>query len=200
VDWRKSAGRPDAARSREDVGEIMRTNIALIGFMGTGKTEVGKVLAEKLGKEFIEIDGLLKKSTGQPIAEIFRTKGETFFRDLEIEAVKEISGKKNAVIACGGGIVLNKINIDRLKQSSIIVLLTAAPAIILKRTAKDNGDRPLLNVADRQTQIAGLLKFREPFYERSAEITINTSSLDVKAVADKIAESVGEYESQHRKK
>jgi shikimate kinase len=178
----------------------MRTSVALVGFMGTGKTAVGKALAEKLGKEFIELDAIIEKKAGMPIAAIFRNEGEIYFRELEIETTKAIAAKKNAVIACGGGIILNKINIDRLKKESVIVLLTASSPVVLKRTAGDKGTRPLLDVLDRQKEIADLLKFREPFYERAAEITVNTSSLDVKDVADKIIELLGEYESQRRKK
>ena len=92
----------------------MKSSIALIGFMGTGKTAVGQALAERLGKEFIETDTLIEVKAGRSIPEIFRRHGETAFRELEIEAIKEIAGRDNAVIACGGGVVLNKINIDRL--------------------------------------------------------------------------------------
>jgi shikimate kinase len=176
---------------------MKKTNIALIGFMGTGKTAVGKALAAKLGKEFVETDAVIKERAGKSVQEIFSLEGEITFREMEIETIKKVAAGKNAVIACGGGVVLNKINIDRLKQTGIVVLLTAAPAIILRRTSVDDGDRPLLNVADRQHQIAELLKFREPFYERAAEITVNTTSLNVNDVADKIIESLGEYESQH---
>ncbi len=173
----------------------MKTGIALIGFMGTGKTAVGRVLAKKLGKEFIELDAVIEKKAGKPIPEIFRQDGEIYFRELEIEAVREISGKKNLVIACGGGIVLNKINIDRLQRECVIVCLKASPAVILKRTSEDKGGRPLLAVADRKRQIEELLKYRRPYYERAAEITINTSRVSIAAVAEKIIGTLKEYES-----
>ena len=92
----------------------MKTSIALIGFMGAGKTAVGKALSEKLGKEFIELDPLIIEKAGKPIPRIFTEDGEIAFRELEIEVTKEVSGKKNAVIACGGGVPLNKINIERI--------------------------------------------------------------------------------------
>jgi shikimate kinase len=103
----------------------MKTNIALIGFMGTGKTAVGRLLAEKLNKKFLEQDSLIEQKAGKSIPEIFRQNGEISFRELEIAATKEIAREQNAVIACGGGVVLNKINIDRLKESSVVVYLTA---------------------------------------------------------------------------
>ena len=98
----------------------MKTSIALIGFMGTGKTAVGKALAAKLGREFVELDSLIEQKAGKTIPEIFQQDGEIGFRELEIEVAKEVAVKKKAVIACGGGIVLNKINIDRLRKEGII--------------------------------------------------------------------------------
>ena len=163
----------------------MKSSIALIGFMATGKTAAGKVLAEKLGKEFIELDSLIARKAGKTIPEIFQQDGEITFRELEIETTKEVATKKNTVIACGGGIVLNKINIDRLKPECLIVYLTASPAAILKRTAGDEY-RPLLMTDDKARQIRELIKFRKPFYERAADIKIDTSKLDVNSVAEQI--------------
>jgi shikimate kinase len=173
----------------------MKTSVALIGFMGTGKTVVGRSLAARLGKEFIEMDVLIEKKAGQSIPEIFRRRGEAGFRELEIEVTREIAGKKNTVVACGGGIVLNTINIDRLRQECVIVCLTASPAVILKRTSGDKDERPLLAVADRRRQIEELLKFRRPFYERAADMTVNTSRLKVASVVARIIGKLGDYES-----
>ena len=173
----------------------MKTSIALIGFMGTGKTVVGKLLAEKMGKEFIELDALIEKQAGKSIPEIFRQEGETGFRELEIEVTRQVAGKKNAVIACGGGIILNTINIDRLRQECVIVCLTASPSAILKRTSGDETERPLLAVADRLRQIEELLKYRQPFYQRSADIIVNTYRLKVDSVVGRIIEKMREHES-----
>jgi len=173
----------------------MKTSIALIGFMGTGKTVVGKALAEKLGKEFIELDALIERKAGKTIPEIFQQDGEIAFRELEIEAAGDVSEKKNAIIACGGGVVLNKINIDRLKQESVIVYLTASPEAILKRTSFDKNERPLLEASDKASEVRRLLQFRKPFYERAAEITIDTSKLDIDSVVTRIIEKVKENES-----
>ena len=175
----------------------MKTSIALIGFMGTGKTGVGKALAKKLGKEFIELDALIEQKAGKTIPEIFQQDGEIAFRELEIEVTKEVSPKKNVVIACGGGLVLNKINIDRLKKENLVVYLTASPEVILKRTLSDSNERPLLEVADRTSTVEELLKFRQPFYERAAEITIDTSKLDIDSAVEQIIAKVKENESFH---
>jgi shikimate kinase len=173
----------------------MKTSIALIGFMGTGKTVVGKALAERLGKEFIELDSLIEQKAGKTIPEIFQQDGEIVFRELEIAATKEVAKKKNAVIACGGGVILNKINTDRLRQECIIVYLTASPRVILKRTSGDKNERPLLNRPNKARHIGELLRFRQPFYERAADIKIDTSRLDINAVVGQIIEQLKEDES-----
>lgn len=169
----------------------MKTNIALIGYMGTGKTAVGQALARKLGMKFIELDRLIEEQAGKKIAEIFRAQDETAFRELEIEATRQIAGEKNAVIACGGGIVLNKINIDRLREDAIMVYLTASPQTILKRVAGEKGQRPLLAVDDQLKTITDMLKFRKPYYERSADITVNTSRLSIDGAAEEIIRKLG---------
>lgn len=168
----------------------MKTNIALIGFMGTGKTVAGQALAGKLGRKFVELDSLIEKKAGKTIPEIFQQDGEVAFRELEIEVAKEVSERKNLVIACGGGIVLNKINIDRLKQEAIIVYLTASPMVTLKRTLGDGQTRPLLHVRDKLSEIRELLKFRKPYYERAADIEINTSRLNTDSVVEQIISRV----------
>mgnify|MGYP001499473876 CR=1 FL=1 len=166
----------------------MKTNISLIGFMGTGKTAVGQSLAKKLDRKFIETDSLIERKAGKSIPEIFQHDGEIAFRELEIKVTKEAATMKNVVIACGGGVILNKINIDRLRESSGIVYLTASPGVILKRVSNEAGQRPLLEVANPIQTIRELLKFRKPFYERAADVTIDTSKLDINAVAEQIIE------------
>ena len=173
----------------------MKTNIALIGFMGVGKTAVGKALAERLNKEFVELDALIEQKAGKSIPEIFKQDGEIAFRELEIEATKEIAQGRNLVIACGGGLALNKINIDRLRQEAIIVYLTASSQVILKRTSGDGGKRPLLNVPDQALEIRELLRFRKPFYEQAADIKINTSKLDIVSAIKQITSKLKENES-----
>lgn len=175
----------------------MKTNIALIGFMGAGKTAIGKLLAEKLNKKLIELDSLIELKTEKPIARIFKEDGEIAFRQLEIEATREVAGNKNQVIACGGGIVLNKINIDRLKEEGIVVYLTASPEVILQRVSADNTVRPLLENNNKTLTIRELLKFREPFYERAADIKIDTSELDIEAITELIIARLKEYEGNN---
>ena len=173
----------------------MKTSIALIGFMGTGKTVVGKALAQRLGKGYIEMDSLIEQKAGKTIPQIFQQAGEITFRELEIEVTKEVALRNNTVIACGGGVVLNNINIDRLKQESVIVLLTASPDVILKRTSNDKNERPLLTTSDKAREISELIRFRQPFYERAAEIIIDTSEIDISAVIEQIVSNLEQNES-----
>ena len=121
----------------------MKTNVALIGFMGTGKSAVGRALADRLSRGFVELDGLIEGAAGKSIPDIFSQDGEIAFRELEIEVTKRAARCRNRVIACGGGLVLNKINVDRLRETSRIVHLTASPGAILRRTAAEPGERPL---------------------------------------------------------
>ncbi len=171
----------------------MKSSIALIGFMGVGKTVVGKFLAKELNREFVELDSLIERKAGKPIPEIFEQDGEVAFRELEIEVIKEVAGNKNQVIACGGGIVLNKINIDRLRKDSVIVYLTASPSVILKRVS-NGGERPVLKINNLPT-IQGLLRFRKPFYERAADFKVNTSRANINSVVGQIIDKVRQDEN-----
>jgi len=176
----------------------VKSNIALIGFMGTGKTAVGCVLAQKLGKAFIELDSYIERKAGKAIPDIFRDDGEITFRELEIEAVKEVANRENQVIACGGGLVLNKINIDRLKRKAIVICLAASPKVILRRVLRDGETRPLLKEDDKLARIVELLHSRENYYKGAAEITVNTTRLSVDAVAELIISKMEEYAGINR--
>jgi shikimate kinase len=153
----------------------MKTNIALIGFMGTGITIVGRRLAAATGKAFLELDEVISEKAGLTIPEIFRREGESGFRRREAAAVSEAAGRENTVIACGGGVVLSTINIVRLHENAEIVLLTAARQVILKRTREDGATRPLLTAADPAAAIARLLEERRPLYRRAADMTVSTT-------------------------
>ena len=100
--------------------------------------------------------------------------------------------RKNVVVACGGGIVLNRINIDRLNQKGVIVYLTATPGVIWRRVSRGAGGRPLLDVDNPRLRIQEMLKFRKPLYEHAADIIIDTSKLDVDSVAGEIINKLSE--------
>jgi shikimate kinase len=167
----------------------MKTSLALIGFMGVGKSAAGKKLAGRLGKRFVEADSWIEQKAGKSISWIFREEGEIGFREIEIEVIKEIASSENQVIACGGGVVLNQINIDRLRRNALIVWLTAAAEVILRRTSLDE-ERPLLKGKREESDILAMIKQREPFYERAADIRIDTSDIDLESVVEKILDEV----------
>jgi len=164
-------------------------NIVLIGFMGTGKSSVGKILARKLGLKFVDVDEVIEKTTGMKISEIFAKFGEPRFRDIETEVIKLISQNNRQVIATGGGAILREENFKKLKDKGIIVWLKASENVILERV-KNCKDRPLLQVENPKQKIKELLTKRIPFYEK-ADFSINTEELTPEEVAEKI---IQEYE------
>ena len=163
-------------------------NIVLTGFMGTGKTSAGRVLARKLGTRFIDTDTLIEKEAGIQIWEIFEKFGEAHFRGLERQIVKKVTEEEGIVIAVGGGAIVNPANLADLKRHGIVVSLTASPEVILSRVEK-NLDRPLLKVEDKLGKIKELIAVRAPFYEK-ADITVDTDCKNPEQVADEILEAV----------
>jgi shikimate kinase len=164
----------------------MKNSIALIGFMAVGKSAVGKLLADRSGKTFVEIDSLIEEMAGKSVSRIFREEGEITFREYEIAAIKQVSTRRNLVVACGGGVVLNKINIDRLKQDSVIVWLIASTKTIVKRLDLPGEIRPLIAGNDPEKEVRSLLNFRQPFYERAADMQVDTSEISIEQITEKI--------------
>ena len=163
-------------------------NIYIVGFMGTGKTSVGKSLAEKLGKQFIEMDELIEQRASKSINDIFAQDGEAHFRRLESELLKELAAKEDLVVSCGGGLICNEDNLKVLKDTGIIFNLESSPQAIYERT-KRYTHRPLLNVDDPLGKIKGLLLKRRPFYER-AHHSVRSEEESPQEVADRIAEII----------
>ncbi|MEI7534895.1 MAG: shikimate kinase [Verrucomicrobiae bacterium] len=159
-------------------------NLALIGFMGTGKTSVGRHVAEQLGFEFIDTDELIQTRTGRIIADIFAKEGEPAFRALEKQVVKELSTREKTLIATGGGLPTNEENLTALKSFALVICLWASPEKIWERV-KNQSHRPLLHDADPQKKIRDLLAVREPFY-RQADVLINTDLRSVREAAQQI--------------
>ena len=166
-------------------------NIVLVGFMGTGKTTIGALIAKELNMEYVNTDELIEKKESMPINDIFSKKGEPHFREVEREVVKEVSQKENSVIDAGGGVVINELNMKDLKKNGVIFCLNATPEEILKR-AKKYTHRPLLNVADPLVEIKKLLGKRKEFYKR-ADCRIDTTGKSVTGVAKEI---IGIYKNQ----
>ncbi|MHA1731403.1 MAG: shikimate kinase [Promethearchaeota archaeon] len=164
-----------------------KTNVSLVGFMGTGKTTLGAMVAERLGKLFVETDEIITRAAGKSIPSIFAEDGETRFRELEIQACKEAAGMRDAVVSCGGGVVLNFINLMYLRETSVVVCLDASPEVIYERImAEGKEKRPLLAKPNPMAEIKRILDFRAPLYERASEFHVDTDSLSPAEVVGKI--------------
>ena len=140
-----------------------KVNLYLVGFMGTGKSTVGRVLAQRLGMRLLDSDAEIERHAGLAIAEIFEKQGEAAFRELEREFIEGGHPAEGCIISCGGGLVLQEGMIERLRRHGVVVCLTARPETILART-QTHKTRPLLNVADPLGRISELLALREPVY------------------------------------
>lgn len=161
-----------------------KRNIILFGFMGTGKTRVGRAVAERLGMTYVDLDDLIEARERTTISEIFATKGEPYFRRVESEVAAEAARLDGHVIATGGGVVLNEENIRVLERRGVGVCLSAAPETIFERV-RDETHRPLLAVADPLAKIRGLLASRAPHYAKVAH-QVETTGKPVEAVVEEV--------------
>ena len=142
---------------------MKRKNIILTGFMASGKTVVSNRLGELLAREVFSIDSIIEEREGKEISDIFNESGEAYFRETEKEVIREISKKEGVIVDCGGGVVLDKENIDHLSKNGIMFFLSAPPYLIHARV-KEKKNRPLLNVEDPLEAIKKLMAFRQPLY------------------------------------
>ena len=166
-------------------------NVVLIGFMGTGKTSVGRLLATRLGCAFHDLDKKIEERHGMSIPEMFAQHGEAYFRACEKDAVRAASARTNLVIATGGGTVKDAENVALLRTNGILVALAADVDTILQRT-QTRGKRPVLDGADagdRRAAVARLLEERRHLYE-SADITVDTSGRAPLEVAEHIMQAL----------
>ncbi len=159
-------------------------NIILTGFMGTGKSTVGRLLAQRLQRPFLDMDKLIEERAGRPISAIFADEGENGFRDLERRLVEELSGRSGLVIATGGGVVLNPDNVRDFARTGLLVCLDASPQRILERVAHET-HRPLLAGPCREKRVKELLQARRKAYE-SVAFHVDTNELTPVEVSERI--------------
>lgn len=160
-------------------------NLALIGFMGTGKTSVGHLLASILNFRFVDTDQMIEERTGRRIAEIFATEGEPAFRELERQVVRDLESEGQVVISTGGGLAVDPANMASLKLHALVVCLWATPECIWHRVGHQS-HRPLLQGPNPQETIRTLLEQREPFY-READVLVNSEVRSLREVAHHVA-------------
>ncbi len=163
-------------------------NIILFGFMGTGKTAIGKALAEKLKMKFVDMDDLIEEREGTIISEIFASKGEPYFRRVESRVAEDVAGQTGLVVATGGGVVLKCENVRTLESTGTGVCLNASPEMIYERV-RDESHRPLLDVEDPLKRIREMLEARKPYYAR-VKHQLNTDQLTVEEAVGKVTEIV----------
>ena len=159
--------------------------VYLIGFMGSGKSAVGRRLAKRLGVRCLEMDEILAARAGKPIAQIFEEDGEEAFRRMESGLLRETAAQ-GAVVSCGGGVVLRAENVKTMKENGTVVLLQATPQTIYERVKSHTG-RPILNGHMSVEYITGLMEKRAPFYEAAAGITVQVDGRDIEEIAKEIA-------------
>lgn len=162
-------------------------NVVLIGFMGTGKTSSGRMLAAKLGSAFIDMDQQIEAESGMSIPEIFSQRGEAYFREQERQLVDRLAARRNAVISTGGGTVKDPANMARFRESGVIICLSASVDAVLIRTSH-RGSRPVLDQADqgdRRQAVARLMAERQALYQQ-ADYTVDTSDLSPLQVVEVI--------------
>lgn len=166
----------------------MKKNIVLVGFMGCGKTSVGKRLSMILKREFVDMDDFIEKREQMTVSEIFEKKGEPYFRSLERELCERFATGGGKIIATGGGVIKDAENVKNLKKGGTVFYLKSSPEKIAENLKRDN-TRPLLDVADKEKKIRELMAEREPFYLNGSDIIIDVSEQDIEqtiqAVLDK---------------
>ncbi len=175
-------------RASEPLLQNNQKNIALTGFMAVGKSVVGRKLAQKLKRPFVDLDRVIEAREGIPVEEIFNRKGEAHFRKVEKETLEEILGRNEQVIATGGGAIMEEGNLRLLRERSLLICLMASPQSLLRRSGPHTR-RPLLRGANKLKRIEELLTQREALY-RQAHISIDTSSLSVNKVVERIMKEI----------
>ena len=164
----------------------LKSRIALIGFMGAGKTSVGQALSHLIGTKFVDMDAEIEKAAQMPIPHIFDKYGEGHFRCLEYEFCKQIPSMDDVIIATGGGCILDERNRTVLRESAVVAYLKASPETIFERIGGD-ALRPLLMGGNKLDKITSLLAQRELLYAQTAHIIIKTDGRDIMACAEELS-------------
>ena len=162
-------------------------NLVLVGFMGSGKSSIGRILATKLGFHLLDTDALVVEAAGMQILDIFKWKGEEGFREFEARALACLVNRKvrGAVVATGGGIVTREANLSLLHELGFVVQLTASEEVIFERVSR-NKARPLLHTPNPRETVSQLLARRAPLYAAAADYTLDTSAQSHAQAADEI--------------
>lgn len=177
-------------QSKKERGNKLNDNIVMIGFMGCGKTTVGKQLAAELEYQFLDTDAYIEEKEQMTISQIFDKKGEAYFRNLETASLEELAAKtKQTIVSSGGGLPLREENAKLLQKLGFVVYLRVTKETVLKRLEGDT-TRPLLACENPAQKVEELLNFRDPIYEVGAHLVIDA---DEKSVSEIVEEIVRNY-------
>ena len=164
-------------------------NIFIVGSMGSGKTSIGKILAKKNHLSFLDTDHEIIRSSGYSIPDIFEKFGEEYFRELETKQLKKMYGMKNHVISTGGGIILQKQNIELIKDLGIIIFLDISINSQIDRV-KNRKNRPLINDNNLKDNLLSLKKIRDPIYKKISNYIIDVSEKERGQIVTEIQEII----------
>jgi shikimate kinase len=168
--------------------EVGAPHLILVGLAGSGKTTVGMTVAERLGRPFLDLDREILKREGKgSVGEVFRERGESWFRQLEADITVELAGRRGMVIAPGGGWIMTQRSVDAMRSAAYLIYLKVTPERAIERIGSDRENRPLLDHPDPAGQLRQQLEVRGPKYEE-ADLVINTETLTSKEVADIVIE------------
>lgn len=157
----------------------------IIGFMGAGKTTVGALVAERLGRTFLDLDAEIEREQGTTVAQLFATLGESGFRDAERTALTRVAELPGVVVACGGGVVTDDGSHAILRERGVVVYLQVSPEEAIARVGRELSGRPLLRDGGLSTA-AALLKSRERLYEAAADLVVDTADRTPSEIADEV--------------
>ena len=173
---------------------MAKGNLFLVGMMGAGKTTLGRLLAQRLHREFVDTDRLLVERTGVPVATTFEFEGEDGFRRRESAVLADLAERDGLVIATGGGAILSAANRELMRERGTVIYLRARLESLWERTRHDT-TRPLLATADPRGKLRELLEVREPLYREAAHITVETGAQSTSTLAGRVVRALRAYEA-----
>lgn len=170
------------------------SHVFLVGFMGAGKSTVGRTVAERLGRPFVDLDVRIEAASRRPVSELFETEGEATFRVLEGDALEALAEEPRSIVACGGGVVVRDANRAALKRLGYVIYLRVSAGETLARVG-DDGTRPLLSGGGGLLAATALLEARETLYTAVADATIDTVGRSAEEVADRVEAQIRQVEA-----
>jgi len=164
----------------------VKTNIIIMGFMGTGKSATGRLVAKRLERSLIDMDAEIERRERRKIGDIFSQDGEPYFRKVEREVVKDLCKRENLIVAAGGGVVINPENVHDFSRTGVVICLSADASTILHRVASET-HRPLIEGGEKARKITDLLEIRKPLYDAIPN-QVDTTRLSPELTADRVIE------------